>query len=383
MEERLLVYNQDMPKPKIIHKDYSVCSCNYQFRLPLELEVLIPNDDHYQFRLPLELEVLIPNDDPVRLLNVFVEGMELTDLYQTYGKIKKSQASPRQLFKIVIYAAMNRIYSSRDIECSCRRDINFMYLLEGKPAPDHATIARFISLHLSQCSKKTLAEVTALLKDLGEISGVHIFIDGTKIESAANRYTFVWKKAVTKLQKRLCEKIAVLVEELELLYGIRLIFNGRKFGLRTLKKIRKKLYAIKKEEGIIFVHGCGRRKSQLQRSIETLEGYMEKLKEYTKKIYNCGDRNSYSKTDPDATFMRMKEDHMMNGQLKPAYNLQHGVDSETCPSVTGISLRMQGTKAKRIISTWKRTARSLLSSQTITRSQRHGNIKKISDRWKT
>ena len=299
-----------MPKPKIIHKDYSVCSCNYQFRLPLELEVLIPNDD------------------PVRLLNVFVEGMELTDLYQTYGKIKKSQASPRQLFKIVIYAAMNRIYSSRDIECSCRRDINFMYLLEGKPAPDHATIARFISLHLSQCSKKTLAEVTALLKDLGEISGVHIFIDGTKIESAANRYTFVWKKAVTKLQKRLCEKIAVLVEELELLYGIRLIFNGRKFGLRTLKKIRKKLYAIKKEEGIIFVHGCGRRKSQLQRSIETLEGYMEKLKEYTKKIYNCGDRNSYSKTDPDATFMRMKEDHMMNGQLKPAYNLQHGVDSE-------------------------------------------------------
>ena len=310
MRQPLLVYNQDMPKPKIIHKDYSVCSCNYQFRLPLELEVLIPNDD------------------PVRLLNVFVEGMELTDLYQTYGKIKKSQASPRQLFKIVIYAAMNRIYSSRDIECSCRRDINFMYLLEGKPAPDHATIARFISLHLSQCSKKTLAEVTALLKDLGEISGVHIFIDGTKIESAANRYTFVWKKAVTKLQKRLCEKIAVLVEELELLYGIRLIFNGRKFGLRTLKKIRKKLYAIKKEEGIIFVHGCGRRKSRLQRSIETLEGYMEKLKEYTKKIYNCGDRNSYSKTDPDATFMRMKEDHMMNGQLKPAYNLQHGVDSE-------------------------------------------------------
>ena len=222
-----------------------------------------------------------------------------------------------------------------------------MYLLEGKPAPDHATIARFISLHLSQCSKKTLAEVTALLKDLGEISGVHIFIDGTKIESAANRYTFVWKKAVTKLQKRLCEKIAVLVEELELLYGIRLIFNGRKFGLRTLKKIRKKLYAIKKEEGIIFVHGCGRRKSQLQRSIETLEGYMEKLKEYTQKIYNCGDRNSYSKTDPDATFMRMKEDHMMNGQLKPAYNLQHGVDSEY---ITWLDVTQRPTDTRTLIS---------------------------------
>ena len=274
------------------------------------------------------MKVLISNDDPLRLLSAFVEELELSDLYRTYGKTKKDQPTPRQMFKIIIYAAMNHIYSSRDIENACRRDINFMYLLEGKPAPDHSTVARFISLHLSQCSKKTLAEVTELLKDLGEISGLHIFIDGTKIESAANRYTFVWKKAVTKHQKRLCQKIAVLVEELELFYGIRFILNGKKFGIRTLKKIRKKLYAIKEEEGIEFVHGCGRRKSQLQRSIETLEEYLEKLKEYNKKIHNCGDRNSYSKTDPDATFMRMKEDHMLNGQLKPAYNLQHGVDSE-------------------------------------------------------
>ena len=274
------------------------------------------------------MEVLIPDDDPVRLLNAFVEELELSDLYQSYGKIKSSQVTPRQMFKIVIYAAMNRIYSCRDIETACKRDINFMYLLEGKPAPDHATIARFLSLHFSQCSKKTLAEVTEMLYNLGEISGIHIFIDGTKIESAANRYTFVWKKAVTKHQKRLCQKIAVFVEECEILYGLRFIFNGKKFGLRTLKKIRKKLYQIKEEEGIVFVHGIGKRKTQIQKSIETLEEYLEKLKEYTKKIHRCGDRNSYSKTDPDATFMRMKEDHMRNGQLKPAYNLQHGVDSE-------------------------------------------------------
>ena len=283
---------------------------------------------NYQFKLPFEMEVLIPDDDPVRLLNAFVEELELSDLYQSYGKIKSSQVTPRQMFKIVIYAAMNRIYSCRDIETACSRDINFMYLLEGKPAPDHATIARFLSLHFSQCSKKTLAEVTEMLYNLGEISGIHIFIDGTKIESAANRYTFVWKKAVTKHQKRLCQKIAVFVEECEILYGLRFIFNGKKFGLRTLKKIRKKLYQIKEEEGIVFVHGIGKRKTQIQKSIETLEEYLEKLKEYTKKIHRCGDRNSYSKTDPDATFMRMKEDHMRNGQLKPAYNLQHGVDSE-------------------------------------------------------
>ena len=78
----------------------------------------------------------------------------------------------------------------------------------------------------------------------------------------------------------------------------------------------------------MFVHGIGRRKTQLQKSLEQLDQYLEKLKEYTKKLYTLGDRNSYSKTDPDATFMRMKEDAMLNGQLKPAYNIQHGVDSE-------------------------------------------------------
>ncbi|MDT2528222.1 transposase [Lactococcus petauri] len=98
--------------------------------------------------------------------------------------------------------------------------------------------------------------------------------------------------------------------------------------MKHVKKLRKKLYALKKSEGIEFVHGCGKRKTALQRSIETLEEYLSKFKEYTKKVYTCGSRNSYSKTDVDATFMRMKEDAMKNGQLKPAYNLQHGVDSE-------------------------------------------------------
>ena len=294
---------------KILQKDYTLSSL------------------YYQIKLPLDVEILIPADDPVRLLSAFVEGMELSDLYQTYGKIKKNQATPRQLFKIMVYASMNRIYSSRDIETACRRDINFMYLLEGKPTPDHATFARFISLHFAQCSKKTLAEVSKLLYSLGEISGKSIFIDGTKIESVANKYTFVWKKAVTKNQAKLFDKILALVEECENLYGFKITYNG-KVSLHTLKRLRKKLCRIRQEEGIAFVHGTGRRKTRLQKSLETLETYIAKLKEYNKKLYVCGDRNSYSKTDPDATFMRMKEDAMLNGQLKPAYNLQHGVDSE-------------------------------------------------------
>ena len=281
----------------------------------------------YQIKLPLELETMIPSDDPVRLLSAFVEGMDLSELYGTYDRVRKNQASPRQILKVMAYAALNGIFSSRDIETACRRDINFMFLLEGAPAPDHATLARFISLHLSDCSKDVLAEVTSILYQLGEISGKTVFIDGTKIEANANRYTFVWKKAVSRNLEKLFLKITELVAECEAMYGIKTVYQDR-VSLHTLKRLRKKLYAVKKEEGITFVNGSGKRKTQLQRSVETLEAYIEKLKEYTKKLHICGDRNSYSKTDPDATFMRLKEDAMLNGQLKPAYNLQHAVDAQ-------------------------------------------------------
>ena len=282
---------------------------------------------YHQIKLPLDIEISIPSDDPVRLLSAFVEGMDLSDLYATYDRIRKNQATPRQMLKISIYAAMNRIYSSRDIESSCKRDINFMYLLDGAPAPDHSTIARFVSLHLSRCSKKIMSEVGTILLDLGEISGENIFIDGTKIESTANKYSFVWKKAVSKNLQKLTEKLCTFCAECEELYGFKLVYDDE-ITFHTLKRLKKKLREIKKEENIKFVHGSGKRKPRLQRSIETLEGYIEKLNEYKRHLRICGKRNSYAKTDTDATFMRMKEDAMLNGQLKPAYNLQHGVDAE-------------------------------------------------------
>ena len=302
-------YNQFMQLNKIIQRNYTSFSL------------------YYQIKLPLDLEISIPSDDPVRLVSAFVEEMDLSELYKTYGRIRKNQATPRQMLKLVIYAAMNRIYSSRDIRKAWKRDINFMYLLEGMPAPDHATIARFISLHFSACAKVLLAQMSDLLYLLGEISGKTIFIDGTRIESAANKYTFVWKRAITKNQARLYTKLTSFVAECEELYGIRTVYHDQ-ISIHTLKRLKKQLCRVKVQERIVFVHGIGRRKTQLQKSLEQLDQYLEKLKEYTKKLYTLGDRNSYSKTDPDATFMRMKEDAMRNGQLKPAYNIQHGVDSE-------------------------------------------------------
>ena len=142
-----------------------------------------------------------------------------------------------------------------------------------------------------------------------------------------NKYTFVWKKAVTKNQAKLLIKLADFVAECEQLYDIKIVYENV-IKIIHLKRLRKKLYALKNAGNITFVHGIGKRKTPLQKSIEALEEALSKLKEYTQKIHICGERNSYSKTDNDATFMRMKEDAMGNGQLKPAFNLQHGVDSE-------------------------------------------------------
>lgn len=147
-----------------------------------------------------------------------------------------------------------------------------MYLLEGKPVPDHATFARFRSIHFTPCAKRILAEMSHLLYELGEISGKTIFIDGTKIEACANKYTFVWKKAVTKNQEKLLIKIADFIAECEQLYGIQIV-HGDTVKMKHVKRLHKKLYALRLEENIPFVHGTGKRKPPLQKSIETLEEY--------------------------------------------------------------------------------------------------------------
>src|SRR3712207_5586602 len=175
----------------------------------------------------------------------------------------------------------------------------------------------FFFLMIRRPPRSTLFPYTTLFRS----------IDGTKIEACANKYTFVWKKAVSKNLQKLLSKLADLVAKCEELYGIKLIYEN-KVKIKHVKKLRKQLYSLKQKENIQFVHGCGKRKTPIQRSIEKLEEYLGKLREYTQKIYTCGKRNSYSKTDKDATFMRMKEDAMRNGQLKPGYNVQHGVDSE-------------------------------------------------------
>lgn len=139
--------------------------------------------------------------------------------------------------------------------------------------------ARFRSIHFTPCAKRILAEMSNALFELGEISRETIFIDGTKIEACANKYTFVWKKAVTKNQTKLLQKIAAFIAECEQLYDIKIVY-GDAIKTKHVKRLRKILYALKESENVVFVHGAEKRKPSLQKSIETQEDYLSRFKKY-------------------------------------------------------------------------------------------------------
>jgi len=273
----------------------------------------------------MDVALLIPADDSVRLLDAVLERMDYSKLRAAYSRIGRIGHSPESLFKIMVYGYMNGIVSSRKLEQACKRDINFMYLLRGAPAPDHATIARFRSERLTDAIDDLFNQLVRLLAELGELSLCNVFIDGTKLEANANRYSFVWKKSVQKNEAKMQEKMKEELPKLVAGFGLR-FHVGEKIQVKDLKKLLKRLYRLKGD--IEFVYGSGRRKSPLQRAIETVEKYLARQRRYDENNKHFGDRNSFSKTDPDATFMRMKDDHMKNGQLKPAYNITLAVDAE-------------------------------------------------------
>ena len=286
-------------------------------------------EENYQLKLQFDLNILIPEDDSVRLLSLITEELDYTKLEKAYSlKGRNPVVQPKILFQILVYAYMNDIYSSRKIEIACKRDINFMWLLRGQKCPDHNTIARFRTGKLKGVVDDLFNQTIVKLHSLGQIDYENIFIDGTKIESAANKYTFVWKKSISKFEIKLESKIIKLFEDINLEYSKNFSLSMLDNKLDSLCLVFKFLIDIKDNSNIEFVYGKGKRKSKLQRFYELISDYICKQNKYN--IYNANfdGRNSFSKTDIDATFMHLKEDHMRNSQLKPAYNVQIGVEGE-------------------------------------------------------
>ena len=275
-------------------------------------------EGEYQVKLPAS--VGISKKDPAAILHTMMEGMNWSVLQGCYSPLGRIEYPPRVLTELLVYGYMNRNPSSRGIERACKENLMYMFLLDGYPPPDHNTIARFRSKRFPHGMSGIMNWVVDRLTELGEIDMVNVFIDGTKEEANANRYTFVWKKSVEKWKAKLQEKMK---KELPgLLEGVEVKFHmPESVERRHLKELLKKLGVEKARTGTEFVHGAGKRKSRLQKAYEAVETWLERMRGYQESLRICGKRNSYSKTDPDATFMRMKEDHMKNGQLKPGYNV--------------------------------------------------------------
>lgn len=282
----------------------------------------------FQLVMPLDCEVNIEKNAPVRLLNAVMERMDYSKLYAAYSRLGRIEYSPKILLKIMVYGYMRKQISSRALEACCRENLHFIYLLEGQRAPDHNTINRFRKNILTQeAGQDILHQLVVLLHEKGLLSLEAAFIDGTKIEANANKYSFVWKKATAKktdkLLKKIHDELPAKLKEVRIRFYV-----PEKIAVRQLKKLRKRIHARMEAEGIKLVSGKGKRKTPLQRLSEWVDQWLAKLKQYTNDIHICGNRNSYSKTDHDATFMHMKEDYMRNGQLKPGYNVNVATCSE-------------------------------------------------------
>jgi transposase len=295
-------------------------------------------NDNYtvkQLKLPLVIEKLIDISDPVYTFCDVMDHIDLTP-YFVEGKGYKTgrpRCDAEKLLKVILFAFMENGYCSlRDIEKLCNNDIRFMYLLDEMKAPTFATFGNFIRNELTISIEDIFNDINAYIFEKDKVDLNHTYIDGTKIEANANKYTWVWKKSCIRNRDKVFIKVTELIEEMNAnvmsLQGLK-IETRDEYAIEYLEDVLSKYIEVTSLDLNSFVYGKGRRKTVYQRHYEKLNEYKDRLKAYAEHIEICGEeRNSHSKTDHDATFMRIKTDYMGNDQLLPAYNLQAAICDE-------------------------------------------------------
>jgi transposase len=271
---------------------------------------------------PQRIDKDIAEDEPVRLLDALIEGLRLDNVYKLYKPDGRNPYHPKMMLKIILYAYMNNIYSCRRIESLLRRDIHFIWLA-GYEQPDFITINRFRN-RVKHEINNIFTQIVLVLSAKGLISLDVEYIDGTKIESKANKYTFVWRKTVERNRASLLRKIEALLDQVEDVIAQDNAPQQEAVEITPAMlteiagELNKSLEAAPEPKTKEEKQTAREKKRQ----IKEIEKQRDKLREYDRHLDTLGERNSYSKTDEDATFMRMKEDAMKNGQTKPGYNLQ-------------------------------------------------------------
>ena len=274
------------------------------------------------FLFPPCIVDFIPENHPVRTVNAILDNFDISEIESTYKGGGTTSYHPRMLLKIVVYAYLTNLYSGRRMASLLEENVFFMWL-SGMSRPDFRTINRFRSERLADGRFESIFhQVVELLHDEGLISLDVQYIDGTKIESVANKYTFVWKGSVEKNKAKLMAKVDGILKEAEAVLDEENSSEPQEeITKEDLEKRTERIIEKMEKEGVTD--------KKLRKAVTKVkEESLPKLDEYDKHLEILGERNSYSKTDPDATFMHMKEDAMNNGQTKPGYNVQIATENQ-------------------------------------------------------
>lgn len=274
--------------------------------------------------LPYSFDDLIPDKHPVRVIDQVVDSLNIQPLLKAYSKEGNPGYHPKMLLKVMLYGYMTNIYSSRKIELALRENINFMWL-SSMTIVDHNTINRFRSDKLKDSFKEIFKQVVLMLANEGLITLKNIYTDGTKIEAQAGRYTFVWGNSIKT------NKAKMLTQLEELWKYAQSIDNDDEPNPEPseFKEISKEVIEKTVAKIDAKLSGNDKASSKSKAKLRYIKNnFVTNLEKYEQQEAILGERNSYSKTDTEATFMRMKEDHMQNGQLKPAYNTQISTENQ-------------------------------------------------------
>lgn len=293
------------------------------------------NNTYYtpkQLKLPIEIEKIIEISDPVYSFCEITDEIDFTPYFKKKGnKNGRPMCNRTKMLKVILFSFMENGYLSlREIEKSCKIDIRYMWILDEMKAPTFATIGNFIREDLVKTIEEIFVEINDKIFEKENVDLKHTYIDGSKFEANANKYTWVWKKSNITHRNRVFRKITELIEEInkeDLVYEKIKFEKREEYAIEYVEGIQEKYKELLSIDMSVFSKGRGHRKTKYQRRYEKLEEYVKRLKKYAKQIAICGEkRGSYSKTDNSATFMRIKRDYMGNDQLLPAYNVQIAVN---------------------------------------------------------
>ena len=285
-------------------------------------KLAIKSDNRKQnLLLPPSLDELVPENHMVRVVDAVIDRLDISDILSTYRGGGNSAFNPKMMLKVLVFAYLSNVYSSRRIEELLKRDIYFMWLA-GMKRPDFRTINYYRGKRLKVGFDTVFTQVVRLLHEEGFVSLKVQYIDGTKIESVANKYTFVWRGSVEKYDARLKAKTEALLRQIEQNHAIENQENPAPEEL-TAEEVAERVERIREK---VDADNLSKEERKALKQIET--DAVPRMNRYKEQLETMGPRNSYSKTDPDATFMRMKEDAMLNGQLKPGYNVQISTENQ-------------------------------------------------------